>query len=350
MQEPKSIFEHDSFILKGLSHVYKRLVDGRNAAYDRQMLSNHRLPGTTISVGNLTVGGTGKTPLTLYLAEWLRSAGRRVAILSRGYKRLTTDKMVVSDGAAIQADWEEVGDEPYLTAHRLTGVPILVNKNRYQAGLYAAEHFQSDVFLLDDGFQHRQLVRDVNIVLIDAAEPFANGYLLPAGPLREPVQAVRRADFIVFSDFTGESFTPPAVIEKSDIPWIGMRYDVEKIRSIISNFDMSPDALKGKKVLGFAGIGSPGKFRRSLEQLEVEVRDFIPFPDHYAYNRRDVQEICDRFQKAGGEFILTTEKDEVKLKKFPLSPYPFFALRIVPRFIPGPERLFDLITPHLKES
>ncbi len=168
--------------------------------YARRILAAHRLAAPVVSVGNLSVGGTGKTPMAMYLARLFIERGKRVALLSRGYGGAGGDAVrVVSDGSRLLLSPAEAGDEPVLLARSVPGLIVVTGSDRYRAGLEAFERFQPDIFLLDDGYQHLRLKRDINILLLDAVRPFGNGWTLPAGLLREPLSAVRRADFIVWT-------------------------------------------------------------------------------------------------------------------------------------------------------
>src|SRR5205823_10945352 len=190
------------------SQCYRGLVHGHLASYTWGVRRRRKLPCVVVSIGNLTLGGTGKTPLTMWVARWYQQQGWRVAVLSRGYgARPPTRLRVVSSGDGPLIDWQAAGDEPYLLACCLPGVPVLICQDRYRTGRYAYEQFGAHVLILDDGFQHYTLQRDLDIVLIDASNPFGSGSLFPCGILREPLRALRRADAMVLTrmEMAGET-------------------------------------------------------------------------------------------------------------------------------------------------
>ena len=202
-------------LLTLLSFVYALILQLRVLVYKAGLLRSFRLPCPVISVGNLTVGGTGKTPMTLYLARWFMDRGKRVVILSRGYGgSLEGTIRIVADGSTILLSPGDAGDEPYLLANSLPGVMVVIGSDRYQAGCLALERLNPDIFILDDGFQHLRLKRDLNLLLLDCEKPFGNGRTLPAGILREPVSAIERADLVIFTRCNGNE---PA--HATDKPW-----------------------------------------------------------------------------------------------------------------------------------
>jgi len=202
-------------VLNLLSRGYNGLQSLRGFGYRQRLISPKKLPCKVISVGNITVGGTGKTPMTQYIAERLKHCGYRVAAVSRGYKgtaagRVVKTAVIVSDGHRICPDSETAGDEPFLLASRLKEVPVVIGRNRFAAGMLALNTFQPQVIVLDDGFQHMQLARDIDLVLLDFNRPFGNRYLLPRGTLREPVSALKRADAFILTRCPHPSSLPTA--------------------------------------------------------------------------------------------------------------------------------------------
>ncbi|MBN2122659.1 MAG: tetraacyldisaccharide 4'-kinase, partial [Deltaproteobacteria bacterium] len=278
----------------------------------------HVLPGFTVSIGNLTVGGTGKTPAVRMLAEWAAQRGYRVAVLSRGYGGRHGQKvLVVSDGSRIYAGAEEAGDEPCLLAQRLREVPVVVSRSRYEAGRLAHRRFGSTFFILDDGFQHLTLRRDLDIVLLDALRPFGNGHLLPLGPLREPVGHLDRADAFVITrsadkdsvanlaDTLGETCPGKPVYRGVHVPDEAVFPRMEGPCGV--------DFLKGLRVVAFAGIARPDAFLDTLEHLGTEVASFRGFRDHYRYTGADIRDLVTEKKALGARFLLTTEKDWVRM-------------------------------------
>ena len=275
-----------------------------------------RLPCPVVSVGNITVGGTGKTPMVILLAKLLREKGHRPAVLSRGYGARTKAPVnIVSDGNRILIGWHEAGDEPVLIASSVSGIPVLTGPRRFLTGRAALGHLGADVLILDDAFQHRALYRDIDIVLIDAARPFGNGRLLPGGPLREPAKALGRAHLLIR---TGSSREPESSLpEIPEMPsFRGFHRPLGVVEGKTGRL-LPAASLQGQKVCAFAGIGRPEAFRRSLNELDSEIVSFRPFPDHHPYSRADLDSLRRLAAKTGADRIVTTEKDGVRLADFP---------------------------------
>jgi len=274
-----------------------------------------RLPCPVISVGNITVGGTGKTPLAMALAKGLRDRGISVAILSRGYKGIGTSQPVVSDGKNILLSPEESGDEPFLMAKTLQSVPVLVGKDRYLNGQTALQRFGVQGFLLDDGYQYLPLHRDLDILLIDSERDLEDLHLLPRGILREPLSHLQRADFFLLT--------------KMEHPGAGQPLE-EKLRHIHpsaqifhSHYEpvglIGPDegwedlhSLKGKKVFALSGIANPSSFTSILMKCGMEIVGEAIFPDHHAYTMKELASIEEKSR--GADWLVTTEKDMLKLR------------------------------------
>lgn len=299
-----------------LSLPYGAAVRTRNRLFDLGALRQENVGCPVVSVGNLTVGGTGKTPMTILVAGMLRDRGMRPAVLSRGYGgRSAADVLVVSDGRQTLAGPDEAGDEPVLIARRLPGVPVLAGAKRTVTGRYARENFGADVLVLDDGFQHRWIRRDLDIVLLDSREPLGNGFLLPRGPLREPLESLERAGVVAFT--RSEENTEP----EDDGRIAGLLRGRPVVRTRVKPAALigpegtgtSLSSLAGKRVFAFAGIAQPDSFRLSIESLGGSVAGFIAFPDHHRYNAKDLHRIGQEFAETGAEVLLTTEKDGVKL-------------------------------------
>jgi tetraacyldisaccharide 4'-kinase len=335
-----------SVALRLLSFPYGAAVAARNRLYDKGILRQERLPCPVISVGNLTVGGTGKTPTAIFLANLLGGKGRRPAVLSRGYGgRATAPVNVVSDGNRILMGWREAGDEPVLIAGAAPGVPVLTGPRRLLTGRAAIEKFGADVLILDDAFQHRELQRDFDIVLIDAARPFGNGHLLPRGELREPPAALRRAHLLIR---TGAEEDPAEPLRRaSDLPTFRGIHRPRGIVEAATGRLLPVASLQGQKVCAFAGIGSPEAFRRSLAALGAEVVSFRTFPDHHPYSSADLDDLRRFAAESNVDRIVTTEKDGVRLADFPdffkntsllrigmeIAPPDAFAALIFPRLV-----------------
>jgi tetraacyldisaccharide 4'-kinase len=307
-------------VLLFLSYPYGALMRLRARLYTAGVLPSRSLPCPVVSIGNIIAGGTGKTPMTILVARRLQEMGCRVVVISRGYRgRMEATGGIVSDGRSILAGPETAGDEPYLMARILTGIPVLVGRHRHRIGMLAAERFQPDVVILDDAFQHMALRRDLDLVLLDARIPFANGHTLPRGLLREPKTALMRADAIVFT--RGEKQ------EAADLPEAlppGCPVFFTSHESVVRDVrhpEDGPDrhhrdiaGLRGKAVLAFAGLADNRQFFGALETAGCRIVDRISFRDHYPYAADDLERICRAAKTAAAEMMVTSYKDFVKIE------------------------------------
>ena len=300
-----------------------------------------RLPRPVISVGNITVGGTGKTSFVRLLLEILKKRGLRTAVLSRGYKRRGRGLKVVSKGEGPLLDYESCGDEPWMIANWGTRAAVLVNKDRHEAGLRAMEEDPPDVFVLDDGFQHVALERNLDIVLLDCTNAFDNGRVIPFGLLREPLSALRRADLIVLtrcnqSDIVEAVETLAQVIA----PGVSLIKAEHEPESLVGR-DWKPlvlEELRGRSVYAFSGIGNHSSFYLSILQCEGDIKDKRPFPDHHNYTENEILEMEREALASGAEWLLTTEKDMVRIPDVNLT-IPLYALTVRVRIVSGMELL-----------
>jgi len=342
-----------SSLLFILSFPYRLAVGVRNFLYDKGPLRSNKLRCPVISIGNLTAGGTGKTPLTILLVRMLKEKGFRPAILSRGYGRQGVKSIgVVSNGSYILMDHREAGDEPFLMSQLLPQVPVIVGASRFITGKKAIEELGADVLILDDGFQHRGLYRDIDIVLVGSKRPFGNGRLLPGGSLREPPQSLLRADIIVItgSSRKADSRLPARLqpILKHSSHCFQSCHAASAI--IAANRDALPLAfLQGKRIYAFSGIANPLSFRRTIEDLGANLSGFETFPDHHYYDASEIASITAHAQMVKADIILTTEKDGVRLLDYPDFLATIFLLRIEMAFIPEGESFFKLILESLKK-
>lgn len=304
-----------TLLLAPLGQVYALIQQLRAGLYRVGLMKGLRLPRPVISIGNITAGGTGKTPVTAYIARLLLKQGYKVAVLSRGYGgSLEGQAVVVSDGVTVMLGPRECGDEPYLLASTIPGLMVVIGTDRYDAGQLAMQQLLPDVFLLDDGFQHLRLYRDMNILLLDCAKPFGNGWTLPAGLLREPASAARRADLIIMTRCPeGTSITPQA----SGKPAFAASHRLVDALPLLGDKPVSLAALQSFRFLAFAGIADPEFFFSGLRDRGINIVQTLSFPDHAGYDQARFEAIKVAMQSSGAEYAITTEKDGVKLKQLP---------------------------------
>jgi tetraacyldisaccharide 4'-kinase len=319
------------FPLHVISSLYGLGVRARLFLYSTGFLKGSRLSCKVISVGNITLGGTGKTPTAEYIAKLLKGEGMDVVLLSRGYRGKMERKFgVVSDGKRLLLSPAEAGDEPYLLAQRLEGVPILVGRRRDLVGRYASAHFHPHVAILDDGFQHLGVKRDVDIILVDSQAGFGNGHLFPRGPLREPLAQLSRADLFIMTKV--DDFKACGELEarirshKKEAIIFHSTYRPEYFTDLTQGRRMPVEYIKERRVAALSGIADPTYFRSLLELVGAKVEEEIIFPDHHVYSRQDIPVIQRGMQKA--ECIVTTEKDAPKLMEMGGKDLPILSLGI----------------------
>ena len=323
-----------------ISFLYSIGVRARNHTLKNK---GNKLPGFVLSLGNITAGGTGKTPATIMLARWAKSEGYNVAILSRGYGgKYQNDAAVVSDGKSILLSPEISGDEPWLMANVLRDIPVIVSRTRYVAGLKAKKAFNCNFFILDDGFQHFRLKRDMDIVLADAMRPFGNGHLLPWGPLREPVSGLKRADAVIF---TGAGNSNKEKYKKSffNKPLFTGDHAPDKIIYSSGGKEFDISYLNGKRVIAFSGIAKPESFKKSLLNLGADVVSFRAFGDHYTFKKKDIQNLLKEQEVLKGELVITTEKDWARIREMEVETEALAYLTIKFVITSGKDKLFNTI-------
>jgi tetraacyldisaccharide 4'-kinase len=299
-----------------LACLYGLGARARRRLYDRGWRQPQRLPAPVLSLGNLVVGGVGKTPLTAWLAQRFQAAGCRVVILSRGYGGLAPGINVVSDGRRIFLQPPQAGDEAYLLAQKLPGIPVITGVDRYQAGLQAWEAFRPDLFLLDDGFQHFQLHRDLDVVLLDAARPFGNGRLLPRGPLREPVSTLHRPLVLVLTRYEAEHHQSTWEAVQAAFPAavvLRAAFELSHAVKYPGSQKVSLAALAPMSLAGLAGLARPEVFADSLRQAGVDLKHFFSFPDHHAFAPAELAGLVAAARRLGAQGLITTEKDWMRL-------------------------------------
>jgi tetraacyldisaccharide 4'-kinase len=293
-------------------------------------MMKRRAPVLTVSVGNLTVGGTGKTPFTLFLAKRLQSHGLRVGIVSRGYLRARSGAPaeLVADGGQLKISPEDAGDEPAMMAKSFSG-PIAVAKRRLDGIELLSRLGPLDAVILDDGFQHVRLSRDVDLVLVSNERGFGNGWMLPAGPMRDSIRAVGRADaIIVMSSGTGASAIRPSQMKKLTARKVLHASVRPRALLLIENgvWRETPLGLGGRRVLAVSGLADPSGFYAMLRELDAELVGVFEYPDHHAYTNADWQAIVNAMRET--DLVVTTEKDLVKLERFPFPRDSLYALKL----------------------
>ncbi|MBH0202649.1 MAG: tetraacyldisaccharide 4'-kinase [Nitrospira sp.] len=339
-------------VRKGLywiAGLYGLIIRFRLWCYQQGWLTITRLPCRVVSVGNLTVGGTGKTPIVILLTEWLLSKGQRVAILSRGYKRTSiVPYLLVSNGSRMLAGPSEAGDEPFLMAQRCPRAVVAVGADRVALGRWVLEQYPIDCIVLDDGFQHRALHRDVDLVLLDATDAAGLDALLPSGRLREPLQGVERASAVVITraDVRQDVEAIHSRLRASACSYedaIEVVFHPESFVAIGSEEPQTLEWGRGKRAWLVSGIGNSPSFRRSAESMGVVILGETAFEDHHGYRHSDIEKIRVDLQAIGGEIVLTTEKDGGKLRPLLIPNDPWWMLRLGTKVMRGEERLYRLI-------
>jgi tetraacyldisaccharide 4'-kinase len=350
-------------ILYAFSRVFEVAIKFRRFLYNVRILRDRTLGVQVIAIGNLTVGGTGKTPVVEKFARELANQGRTVAILSRGYRSKpkpflewltnklllrddTTPPRVVSDGKSLLLDSEMAGDEPYMLASNLRDVVVLVDKDRVKSGRYAIEKFGVDTLLLDDGFQYWKLRgRRHDVVLVDCQQPFGNEQLLPRGTLREPPSHLARASTIFITKSDGkaaelrrriEQFNPNAgIIECIHHPLY--------LEDVFTGERQTLEFIKGRKVSALSGIAQPESFEQSLVTLGAELVYARSFADHHRFTQLEVIKVINRSKKKLAEAIITTQKDAVRFPKIDRRDLPIYFMRVEIKILSGAEDFHDCV-------
>jgi tetraacyldisaccharide 4'-kinase len=332
--------------LAPLSALYGTVTRARLMLYQRGALHVHRINAPVISVGNITTGGTGKTPLVEWIARMVGGMGRRACILTRGYGRSNmSERVVVSDGERILADALTGGDEPRLLAESLQGVAAVISDaDRVSAARWALDALGSQVFILDDGFQHLRIARDLNILTIDATNPWGGGHLLPRGRLREPLRGLSRADLIVITraDQAHDISTLKQQVEhlSNGRPILLAHTRTRRMRSLLNrpDEDLAGTAPLKTPAAAFCAIGNPQSFFAHVRGLGHTLNYTRAFADHHAYTQRDVKAIEREAEARGAQWLLTTAKDAVKLRPLRFR-LPCYVLEVLIEFDDGSKLL-----------
>lgn len=355
-------------ILFCLSRVYRRIVQFRHWLYDKRIFRNKALGCLVVSIGNLTCGGTGKTPVVEVFARTLSQKGRRVAVLSRGYrskdrtifeklkerffskrKRKEVPPRVVSDGKNLLLNSATAGDEPYMLASNLKEVLVLVDKDRVKSGRFAISEFEADTLVLDDGFQYLDLKPRLNILLVDSTEPFHNHHVLPRGLLREPIKNIRRADYIFLTKSNGGNHLRhlkvflakhnrrAEIIECCHKP---LYLEDVYIKGKRENLDF----IKGKNITALSGIACPESLEECLERLGAHIVCRRRFADHHRFSQQQIIDLINEAKRAGSSLVITTEKDAVRMPRLDRRDIPIYFIRVEIDILSGKESFDQCIS------
>ena len=337
------------WILGGVNFLYTFWGGVERSFYRKDILKSKRLGAKVISVGNIVAGGTGKTPLVTYLAEGLIKRGYKVAVLTRGYRR-TLKARVIFKREDSDLSWQQVGDEPFLLSKRFPELIIGVSKDRYRCGEEIISKFDPDVFILDDGFQHHQLKRDLDLVVLDSASPSGEKLQLK----RERKASLWFPDIILLNDTLGvggieqpieelKKLNPNAVVSVT-------AYRFSGIRGLNDNTPIPMEKVKAVGLLAFSGIGNPLSFGTTLSRLELKVKEHVVFADHHRFDLKDYRNLVNRAKQLGATALITTEKDAVRLLGFDKSVMPVYYVTVEVEFLQGEAPLWDTIDKVIKDA
>jgi len=334
-------------ILRSLSSVYLLGYAFRKFFYHLGLIKVKELNAKVISIGNITLGGSGKTPFVLYLSKRLKEKGINFAILSRGYGRSSKTTKELKRISAPGVKWEEVGDEPFLLSTHLPEIPVIVDKDRYYSGKIALYKYKANVLVLDDGFQHWRLKRDIDILLIDSSVDLEMEKLFPAGRLREPLSSLKRARIFILTrvNQAGNKDKIKALLQKFNpqAPIVESILEVTSILNWKDKTEIELNSLKGKKGLAFCGIGNPCSFEKTLKSLGIEILNAFFFLDHYIYTRKEFISLEEEGKKLGADFLITTEKDSIRLPEIKDLRIPLLVISVELKIISGEEKLWEVL-------
>jgi tetraacyldisaccharide 4'-kinase len=329
-------------LLYFLSILYENIVRLRHGIYAWGIIKDKGLPCPVVSIGNITIGGTGKTPMTIHVARLFQQMGYNVAVISRGYKgKAENTGGVISNGDTLLMDVNDAGDEPIMMAIQLNKIPVLVGKRRFEMCVLARQKFNSDLIVLDDAFQHLKLKRDIDVVLLDSERPLGNLYMLPRGVLREPVSGLKRGDVYIMTRYDQkkkssvnckeglsdrilkEKIGDKPIFKTFHTPYYfrvkkDNHFPAEKITQKYLSNDFT--FLKQQNVLLFSGIAGNHYFKRTVEDIPCNISEFMDFPDHYQYSKEDLEHIVEKAQRLKLKYMITTEKDYMRMYQY--SPWP----------------------------
>ncbi|MAT40305.1 MAG: tetraacyldisaccharide 4'-kinase [Ectothiorhodospiraceae bacterium] len=303
-------------VLGILSPAYASVMRMRNWCYNRGVFKTYEIGIPVVSVGNLSVGGTGKTPVVEWITRYYLEQGLRTAIVSRGYKRETKGTVIVSSGEGPIVDAAQGGDEPVQLALRCNGASVVVDENRVRGAQLAKEELGAELIVLDDGFQHRRCGRNLDIVLLPCGEQLEEQRVLPLGRLREAAEGIQRADLLLVTRCSDERAADAAqqrIRKYYSGDTAGMSFSPAALRQLGSEDDQAIDTLHGKRVFGFCGIANPEEFKQTCLETGLEVAEFRTFPDHHRYTHDELRELVKAVVDSKCDVLLTTEKDAVRL-------------------------------------
>lgn len=318
--------------LAALSLGYRGALRIRDLAYRAGILRTGRLPRPVVSVGNLTLGGSGKTPTVELVVRTLQDLGAVPAVVSRGYGRVTRGVQLVADREGARAEARAAGDEPLLLAERLPGVTVVVGENRYEAGRLVVERHGATALVLDDGFQHRTLAKDLEVLVVQGRVPWGNARVFPRGTLREPLAALGRAHVVVVTNPAGpdavDQVTATVRRFNASAAVIPAAYQLEPAIESQTGRRVPIAELAGRRLLAFAGLGSPQSFADTLDGAGIRRVALVEFPDHHWFTRSDLGELVRDARVTGAQGLVTTEKDWVRLRSLPAPPLPLWVLPV----------------------
>ncbi len=331
------------YALFPLAMLYWGIVFWRNIFYTLGFFISRKLPAKVISIGNITAGGTGKTPAVIYLVKLFLKNRMKVGVLSRGYGRKTAGTQLVTDGDGPAGGWRNFGDEPTLIAQELPDVPVVVDSNRHRGGMFLIKNFSPDIIIMDDAFQHRAIERDIDIVLINSQDTRAEHKLLPYGFLREPWMSLKRADLLIFTKSNIKKPAPflIAMAKQTKRRW----FQSELISGRATTIEgKTKEATKGMKILAISAVGDTKGFIKTLKNAGFSVVGAMTFVDHYDYTQTDIEEAKKKIMKSTAEIAITTTKDAVKLSQLDLSGLDLYSIEAEFRLSPENEKnLMDII-------
>lgn len=339
--------------LRLLESIYGAFTTARNFFYDKNLKKTKSLPCRVISIGNLTVGGTGKTPVVILTAKILRDAGYPVAVVSRGYRGSAGAPLVVSDGSEIGVSPQDSGDEPHIVAYELPGIPVVVGKDRYRAAKIAYDNFKPRIILLDDAFQHRRLHRNIDIVTIDAGNPYGNEHLLPRGILRESPYSLKRARAVIITRYRDEigrdRLERMVRFYNHIVPIFFSRHVPVGLHKPGGRDRIDLEILSGKRTAALSNIANPESFHNMLGSLGVELVYKKISPDHHRYSVDELQDIEKKAIEAGAEKLVMTAKDERNLpEEYKIGTIETLVLDIEAVLVDNQEEYLKIIKPAYK--